>query len=126
MPCNRISKKPSLICVGEMDKYVTLIKRKIDPDDVSYTMDLSDTVDMWARVDTKAGIETFDGVNTNRGPSTDTIYIYNIVDIEEGYLFKIGDRYTRIINIENINREDIFLRVTCVETGTTTKQSAWA
>ena len=79
----RIRKKPTKICLGDMDTLINIYKRDLNvPKDVKYGLNLSlQRKDVWCKWDVVGkGIEIFDNVSQQVSVATDIITIHNDPD----------------------------------------------
>lgn len=125
MGCGRIKRKADQICVGDLKRLIKIIDRKIEPADVSHTMDFSDLVSIRARVDTRRGIEFFNGVNVENAP-THYFYVRFGVEVERNYTIEFRDNYYIVSDVENLNEENRFLKISAVKNGPKSNQANWA
>jgi SPP1 family predicted phage head-tail adaptor len=73
-----------------------------------------------AGIKTKTTISGFDGTNIE-GAITHVIIIDYRSDVTAETWIKFKDKYYDISTTENIDEEDVFLRLNCVERGTVSK-----
>lgn len=76
----RLRKKPSKICLGDMDTVINIYKRDLNcPKDVKYGLNLSlKRENVWCKWDVVGkGIEIFDNVSQQVSVATDIITIHN-------------------------------------------------
>jgi hypothetical protein len=125
MACGKIKKKADTICVGELKKSIKIINRKIEPDEVSHTMDMTDSISAYARIDSTSGNPMFNGVNTEDQP-THFFYIRYGYTIEKNYTIENNNNYFIVQTIENLNEENRFLKVSAIKNGPKANQANWA
>lgn len=126
MSCNRkIRRKPDLICASDLKNKVKLITRKIETANVSFTENFTDFKSIYARIDTISGYQPFNGVNIEDAPSH-IFYIRYLSDIEINYTFEYKSNYFHIIDIENLNEENRFMKITVKKAGNKSNEANWA
>ncbi len=106
MSCKKITGRNRQVCIGSLNKFITLKKREItEPaqDFVDFTENFSDIASVWANVKTVSrGEIIFDGTNTARQVSHQ-IYIRHLDITAEIWVEYEGKLYD-ILSIEvNIN-----------------------
>lgn len=125
MACRKISKKADKVCIGDLKKSIKIINRAIEPADVSHTMDFTDFVSAYARIDTTKGNPFFNGVNIEDFPSH-VFYIRYGFTVEKNYTLEYASNYYNVLDVENLNEENRFLKISCVKNGPKSNQANWA
>lgn len=125
MSCGNIKRKADKICVGDLKRLIKIINRKIEPADISHTMDFDSFNSVRARVDTRRGIDFFNGVNTENAP-THYFYVRYNVDVEMNYTIEFRDNYYLVVDVENLNEENRFLKISAVKNGPKSNATNWA
>ncbi len=120
--CSKIRRKKRQVCLGDLDKQIQLQDRDITPPvfgSADFDEKFTNTDLVWAAIQTVNGKTFFDnvGVETN---ITHIIYIrYDAaVTSETWVLFDL--RRFDILDTENLEERDEFLKLTCVDRGLAT------
>lgn len=125
MSCGSIKRKADKICIGDLKRLINIIDRKIEPAEVSHTMNFDDFVSVKARIDTRRGGAFFNGVNMEDAP-THFFYVRFGVAIERNYTIEFNDSYYLVSNVENLNEESRFLKVSATKNGPKSNEANWA
>ena len=119
--CVKLRRKKRQICLGDLTNSIILQDRAITPPlsgfDATETFTTNDTVD--AKVDTSRGETIFDGTNTE----VDVTHIFTIrfisgIDAQTWISFK-SQRFD-ILDVENLEERDEFLKLRCTNRGVDT------
>lgn len=128
-----IRKKPSKVCAGSMDKLVQFFDRKTLPNTESFTINLVAKFSPWCSVETRIGSSVYNGTNVVRGADTTIFRTHNGYVFEKKMLAKLEGRYFEVDRFENLNEDNRFIEVTCIELGnakdtdgTTDLETSWA
>lgn len=122
MACNRIKKKPSLVCIGDLSSSIILQNRAISTpvgDGVDYGETFTTNTTAWARIDTVSGETIFDDTNTERDV-THRFYIRYIDGITSETWIEYDSIKFDILDVENLNEEGRFLRLRAAKRGVKT------
>ncbi len=117
----RIKFQRSIICTGDFNKRITLQHPVITGNtniNTSSSRTFTDIGKFWAAVKTKPGTQFFDGVNLIETVTTD-FYINFTTSIDllkEIWVLYKNKRY-KIIPIENINEDDLIIKLRANEKG---------
>jgi len=124
--CKRISPKKRLICIGSMKHPISIIDREIETLSEGYTMDFSNSTSVLAAIETRNGTPVFNGVNIEQ-ELTHIFYIrYGESTVENNYTILFNNKYYRVIDFENLEEENRFLKITTIERGDIAKKANWA
>jgi len=102
------------ICISDFKNLIKLQTRELQTDNYSpdFNLDYKDKVEVWAKIQTTIGKEIFAGVNVDR----DVTHIFTIRYIDyitaQYWILFEGKRYD-ILNVENIDEENKFMRLRC-------------
>jgi SPP1 family predicted phage head-tail adaptor len=121
MACGRIKKNTNKICISDLDKRVifqiTSITGTNSPD-ISTAVGFTNIATVWAMIKTRATTQYINGVNIEVGISTDIYIRYNSnIDITKQLYIEYNSAKYKVINAENIDKENDFIRFRCVEHG---------
>ncbi len=121
MTCTNTKPKKLKICRSAFNKTVVIQNRAIETpvqNSVDYSIKLTDVLTVRAMIKTVRGVTLFDGVNTDRVVSHIITIDYksNSVISVENYA-RIGQTELVIIDVENINEDNKYLRLRCALKG---------
>ncbi len=128
MSCKkRIFFKKAKICTKDLNKRITLqypFTTGTSNFDVNTDRSFKDILDCWAAVKTTAGAQFFDEVNLQEGITT-RFYIRftKSVDLGRQIWVKFNNRRFKIVNPENINEDNLWIKLVAVERGTVLKEA---
>jgi len=119
--CKKIRRTSKRVCIGALNRKIILEVRTITPPvggSVDFTETFTEPTTVWANVVTKTGTEIFDETNTVQNISHEIYIRYtpNITPEKWAKLSSIDsgiDDYLDIINVENINEENRFYKLSC-------------
>lgn len=118
--CRKIKKKADLICTGDLDKRITIFVRDITVPvggSVDYGESFSVPTTVWAMIETLSkGVQIFDGANVVDTASHNIYIRYRPAVTFENYLDYEGRRF-RILNTENLNERNRYIKLQCTERG---------
>jgi len=123
--CKKIKRNKRQVCIGEMDTEITLQDRAITPPvfgDPDFDENFTDTGIVWAAVNTVSGKTWFDGVNTDIN-ITHEIYIYYDPTVTDQTWVLLNGRRIDILNFEDLEERNEFLKLTCTDKGPAAKQA---
>jgi head-tail adaptor len=127
--CKKIRRVDKRICIGAMNRKIILQVRTLTPPDqdgVDFNEVFTEPKTVWANIVTVNGIILFDNTNTAREISHD-LYIRYIANLSaQSWVTLVSkdstsDQYLDIIQVENLNEENKFLRLRCSLRGSTAK-----
>jgi len=124
MTCAKTKPKKLRICRSAFNKTVAIQNRAIETpkqNSVDYSVKLTDVLTVRAKIQTVRGVTLFDGVNTDRVVSHIITIDYksNPVISMENYA-RIGQTELVIIDVENVNEDNKYLRLRCALRGSNT------
>jgi len=126
--CEKVKIRNRKVCAGDMDKLIMLQTRNIagDSNSVDFLLNFTNQGEVWAAVQTAASGESiFDEVGTET-IITHRFYINFIPDFtEEIWIEFKGKRYD-IVNVENLDERDEFLKLSCVVRGSVSREATKA
>ena len=120
------------VCIGQLDKPIQIESRNIQapanktPQDVDADEIFENRVHVWANIKTLSGEAIFDGVNIEQ--TITHIFTFNYLGFEISTLDWViyDNRRFKIMSVENINEDNIFTAVRCVDRGIDTKEASKA
>ncbi|MBK2125727.1 phage head closure protein [Fangia hongkongensis] len=124
--CKKIIIQKRKVCIGDLNKYIGLYTRSLtsplNPSYSSVDYDLNFTLirNVWAAIENVKGIMSLDGVTDEEIP-THNIYIRYRNDITSENWIIFNNKNYKIIRVENLEENNIFLCLVCIETGSTSK-----
>lgn len=131
--CQNIRSKRRKVCIGDLDRVITLENRSIQPptDATDYTILFTDetaggqlpSAEIFALIETVTGEEIFDGHNIGT-PITHHIYIPYIEGVTPETWVKLenGERLD-IADVENLDERNEFYKLRCTLTGDQSKSN---
>ena len=123
--CKKIRGQKRQICIGDMDKLITLQIRDIKPpgtldaaNQFYFTEGFSNTVNptVYARVKTVRGRTAFDNTNTERTVTHDIGLYFDAEITAEIWIDFEGTRLD-IITVENLDNRSEFMLLECTDRG---------
>ena len=125
MSCGFIRKKKKGICIGDLDKRITIQVRYLTPPEdsgVDYSQKSLDYKTVWASLETTRGEQLFDGVNINNA-FTHIFYIRYICNVSfENWVEYCGNKYD-IIDTEDYDEKNEFIALRCTKRGAKTSNA---
>ena len=124
MICRSFKKNINKVCVGDLDKRVKIQTSSISPinspNSVSTTA-FSTILTVWAMIKTNANSRYIDGVNIENVLNTDFFIRYtSSIDFEQQLWIEFNNNRFKITSIENIDKDNKFIRLRTSEKGTKT------
>ncbi len=122
MSCKkRIKFERPTICTADKNKRITIQHRASSGSsniNTNADTDFVDIVKVWAAVKTNASGQFFDGVNLAEGITTDFVFDYTTkIDLLKPLWIKFRKRRFKVISPENINEDNLVIRLIAVERG---------
>jgi head-tail adaptor len=117
MGCKRINFNSSRVCASDLHHSIRIINRKIEPDNLGWKQDLTDGVSTRAGIKVRRDIMNFDGTNTET-QITHEFFIRKGITVQKNYTIRFDNRYFAVIGVENIDEDNMFIRITASESGT--------
>jgi len=124
--CTKIVITKPKICLGDLNKKITLYTRPINApfrNSPDITYDYVVVANVWASIQSLQGDFLMDGVARDNTP-TDKIYIRYRKDISSINWLGYNGYYYNILRSQNINGDNEYLSLLCVNTGKDTKTAA--
>lgn len=123
MACESIKKNKNKVCIGDLDKRIkiqtTSITANNAPGGLS-TTGFADIYSCWALVKTSANRQFIDGVNIENGLNTDFFIRYTAsVNLEQQLWVEYAGNRFKIVNTNNIDKDNQIVRLRSSETGST-------
>jgi SPP1 family predicted phage head-tail adaptor len=128
MSCKkRIRFQKAKICTKDLDKRITLeypFNIGTSNFDINTDRSFKKIGDFWAAIKTTAGSQFFDEVNLQEGITTDFyIRFTKSVDLSRTIWVIYNNRRFKIVNPENINEDNLWIKLRAVERGTVLKEA---
>lgn len=122
MTCrSRVGGKRRKVCVGDLNQRITLQNRDIVPpifENPDFTEDFTADDEVWASIQTVHGKTFFDGVNQRDVNLTHEIFIrYDATVTAETWILYDSRRFD-IITVEDLDEQHEFMRLLCIDKGT--------
>lgn len=121
MSCNSIKKNINKVCTGDLDKRIIIQTTSITPNnspDSVATTGFATVATVWAMIKTTPNRQFIDGVNVENGLNTDFYIRYNSsINFEQQLWVEYNDNRFKIVNVDNIDKEDKIIRLRSIEKG---------
>jgi len=121
MSCNSIKKNTNKVCTGDLDKRIQIQTSSIagtSSRGVSTTTTFTTIATVWAMSKTTPTTEFIDGVNVVNGLNTDWFIRYtSTIDFEQQLWILWNNNLFKVVNVDNIDKDDLFMRIRTRETG---------
>lgn len=128
MSCKSIRRKNRKVCIGDLNKLITLQSRAITPPDFGdpdFDETFTDGDDVWAAVNTVDGKTFFDGVNTDVNITHEFYIRYDATVTAETWV-EMDDRRFDILRTNDLDERQDFMQLICVERGANTIEATKA
>jgi len=128
--CKKIRRTNEVVCTGDLNRLVTIQVRELKPptgNSVDYGEEFVTAKDVWAMIETVGNETFFAGTNTVR-IVTHLFYIRYISNVEitsENWI-KYDGNYFDIIDVENLDYNDRFLKIRANRRGQEAIPVNWA
>lgn len=102
------------ICPSDFKNLITIQNRALNPDNTTadFNIDFTDKVQVWAGIKTTRGQEVFGDVNTAR--EITHIFTIRYIDyLTQEYWILFKDKRYDILDVENIDERNKFMRLRC-------------
>ena len=120
MKCQNVQIKRRRICLGDLNRQVTLKTRAIDtpdtPTDYDYDQEFTTLATVWAAIQTMSGKDLFDGVNMI-GTATHIFYIKYRSDVTAETMIEYQSKNYRILRTEDLDQNNEFMALYCALRG---------
>ncbi len=124
--CVKIKGKRRSVCLGDLDRCITLLIKEIkSPDDNSFDYDSVLTISklvVFANIETKKGVTIFDSSNRERN-ITHFVYIRHTPDVDIDTWVRFNDENYDVVDVENLDERSEFLLLRCAKRGTDTLET---
>ena len=124
MICKSIKKNINKICTADLDKRIQIQTSSIAPNNSPNglaTASFITIATVWAMIKTTPNTSFIDGVNAENGLNTDFFIRHNSsIDFDKQLWVEWNNTRFKIINSENIDKEDKIIRLRCTEKGNKT------
>jgi SPP1 family predicted phage head-tail adaptor len=121
MKCNSIKQNVNKVCIGNLNKKIKIQTSSIAPNNSPNslaTASFETVATVWAMLKTSPNRSFIDGVNVANGLNTDFFIRYtSSIDFDKQLWIEWNNTRFKIINPDNIDKEDNFIRLRCVEKG---------
>lgn len=130
MKCKKIRGQKRTVCIGDLDKLITLQDRNITPPvygSQSFDETFSGDNDVWAMIKTVNGKTVFDGVNADVNVTHEIYIIYDSSVTTSTWIEYDGRRFDIVPNgVEDLDERKEFLKLLCNERGSTANEATKA
>lgn len=119
--CTRVGHNHRVICAGDLNRQIILQDRNITAPiwgSVDFDETFSGDATVWAKVDTVTGKTFFDSVNQRDTTITHQIYIRYDSTVTAETWVQLDGRRLDILAVENLDERNEWLKLTCVDKGT--------
>jgi SPP1 family predicted phage head-tail adaptor len=121
-------KTNNFLCIGDLDKYITLQKRELKPPrntDFDEVMLFTNIAEVWSAVKTVSSKFPFDSAEINIDESiTHKFYIRYREDILINYGILFDNKRYKILSIKDIDFEKKWLELNCNFKGSASEEAA--
>lgn len=129
--CQRIQRKDTKVCIGSLNRKISIQSRNIEPppmsgeDDasVAYGLEFVEQFSVWAMIENVVGESIFDGVSTTETTTTN-FYIRYIEGITQEQWILYNNKRYNIKLVKNIDENFKYLLLQTEVTGDVSKESA--
>ena len=114
MSCKKVDLRKQKICIGDLKHQIGLYTRDIKPSNSGISRDYDYTLiaNVWAGIKSVNGKVDFNGIATLEN-TTDYFYIRYRDDINSQVYVLYKDKYYNILETENIDENEEFLKLYC-------------
>ena len=121
MACNSIKKNINKVCASDLDKRISIQTSSIvannKPGGLASVGFLT-IATVWSMIKTSPNIQFIDGVNVENGINTDFYIRYNSsINFEQKLWIEYAGNRFQIANVDNINKDNKFIRLRSIEKG---------
>ena len=115
--CGKISKKKKSYCIGDFNERITFLTRAMNSSSFDLSETFTDIATVWARIETdNKSTEFFNGVDLINSYTHSIIVRYRN-DITAENWIRFNDEIYKILNTENINSENSWLKIKAIRKG---------
>lgn len=124
MACSSIKPNTNKVCIQDLNKRIQIqtsyIAANNSPGGVAAASFVT-VLTVWAMIKTSANVQFVDGVNIQNGLNTDFFIRYNSsIDFEKQLWIEFDSNRFKITNIDNIDKQNKFIRLRSIEKGAKT------
>jgi len=124
MACRSIKPNTNKVCIQDLNKRIEIqtsyIAANNSPGGLS-TANFVTVLTVWAMIKTSANVQFIDGVNIENGLNTDFFIRYSsAINFEKQLWIEFDGNRFKITNIENIDKQNKFIRLRSIEKGAKT------
>jgi len=119
MTCDKIRIKSKNYCIGDLNKKAVFLDREIDARtdiDIGYGEIFKNNTSVWCAIETKNGKDVFSGTDLLGTNTHDIITRYNSTLVSKKFIL-LSSRYLKILRVQDLNEEGLFLKFVCNERG---------
>lgn len=130
--CDYKRRKKTIVCTGNMRKQIILLTRNLDTkgniftDPIGLENTFTTLATVWAMNEDAKGQEVFDSVGLRIGQHTDNWYIRYFEGITSQTWVQFEEDYYKILNVRDLQRNHLYLKLECEFRGSTLKDAARA
>ena len=121
MKCQSIKKNISKVCISDYNKRIKIQTTSITPNNAPNSLSTVGFVTIatvWAMIKTNTARQFIDGVNVESGLNTDFYIRYNsLIPLDKELWVEYNNILYKIVNTENIDKQDKTIRLRSVEKG---------
>ena len=117
--CKKITKKNSKVCIGDMDKKITILTRSLisNSTSVDFSIVYTTVASVWALVMVTGGRIQFDTTQLIDSKDTHSFYIRYREGVTQENVIGFKGEYYNITNVRNLDEDNKFLRIEAVVRG---------
>jgi len=121
MKCDSIKKNVNKVCIGDLDKRIKIQTSSIAPNNSPNSVATTAFVTIatvWAMIKTSTNRDFIDGVQVENGSNTDFYIRYtSSIDFEKQLWIEYNNNKFKINSVDNIDKDDLFVRLRSTEKG---------
>ena len=117
--CVKIKGKKSALCIGDLDRKVTIRSRNIQAPQsgsVDFSEQFANTHIVWALIQTTRGSEIFNGVEL-QNPVTHLIYIRFITGLTQESWVEFNSNKYDVVDLQDIDERNEWMLLRCIKKG---------
>lgn len=121
MVCKSIKPNTNKVCISNLNERIVIQTKTIasnnNPNSEATTV-FTDVASAWALIKTNSNYEWIDGVQVRNGFNTDFYIRYNsVIDYTQQLWIEHNSNKYRVVNIDNIDKQDEFIKLRTTQTG---------
>lgn len=121
MACTSIKPNTNKVCIQDLDRRIQIQTSSIAANNAPGAVSAASFVTVltcWAMIKTSANVQFIDGVNVQNGLNTDFFIRYtSSIDFEKQLWIEFDSNRFKITNVENIDKQNKFIRLRSTEKG---------